>query len=210
MRLRVLMADDHAMVRQGLKALLEQEGFEVVAEAEDGREAVRLAQDLALDIAILDISMPSLNGLDAAKEILRASPRVGVILLTVHAADHQVVSALRAGIKGYVLKTHAAEELVRAIHEVSRGGTYLSPRVSRVVIDAYLSKSELPPDPLSPRERQVLQLVAEGKTTKEIAAQLDLTTKTAESYRAKIMEKLDIHDTAGLVRYAIRQGLIQP
>jgi DNA-binding NarL/FixJ family response regulator len=210
MRLRILLADDHQIVREGLKGLLEREGFEVVGGAADGREAVRLAQELSPDVAILDFTMPVLNGLDAAREILRTSPRMGLILLTMHTEDHRVVGAIRAGIRGYVLKTQAAEELARAIQEVSRGGTFLSPGVSRVVVDAYLAKTDLPPDPLAPRERQVLQLVAEGKTTKEIAAELGLTTKTAESYRAKIMEKLDIHDTAGLVRYAIRQGLIEP
>ena len=210
MRLRILLADDHQIVRQGLKSLLEREGYEVVGEAADGREAVRLAQDLSPDVAILDFTMPLLNGMDAAREILRTSPRMGVILLTMHTEDHRVVGALRAGVRAYVLKTQAAEELAQAIREVLRGGTFLSPGVSRVVVDAYLAKTDLPPDPLTPRERQVLQLVAEGKTTKEIAAELGLTTKTAESYRAKIMEKLDIHDTAGLVRYAIRQGLIQP
>lgn len=210
MRLRILLADDHQIVRQGLKGLLEREGFEVVGQAVDGREAVRLAQDLSPDVAILDFTMPLLNGLDAAREILRTSPRMGLILLTMHTEDHRVVRAIRAGIRAYVLKTQAAEELIQAIREVSRGGTFLSPGVSHVVVNAYLAKTDLPPDPLSPREREVLQLVAEGKTTKEIAAELDLTPKTAESYRAKIMEKLDIHDTAGLVRYAIRQGLIEP
>jgi DNA-binding NarL/FixJ family response regulator len=210
MRLRILLADDHQIVRQGLKGLLEREGYEVVGEAADGREAVRLAQDLSPDVAILDFTMPHLNGMDAAREILRTSPRMGVILLTMHTEDHRVVGALRAGVRAYVLKTQAAEELAQAIREVLRGGIFLSPGVSRVVVDAYLAKTDLPPDPLTPRERQVLQLVAEGKTTKEIAVELGLTTKTAESYRAKIMEKLDIHDTAGLVRYAIRQGLIEP
>ena len=210
MRLRILLADDHQIVRQGLKRLLESEGFDVVGEAEDGREAVRLAQDLSPDVAILDFTMPLLNGLDAACEILRTSPRMGVILLTMHTEDNRVVRAIRAGIRAYVLKTQAAEELVQAIREVSRGGTFLSPGVSHVVVNAYLAKTDLPPDPLSPREREVVQLVAEGKTTKEIAAELGLTTKTAESYRSKIMEKLDIHDTASLVRYAIRQGLIEP
>jgi DNA-binding NarL/FixJ family response regulator len=210
MRLRILLADDHQIVRQGLKSLLESEGFDVVGEAEDGREAVRLAQDLSPDVAILDFTMPQLNGLDAAREILRTSPRMGLILLTMHTEDNRVVRAIRAGIRAYVLKTQAADELVQAIREVSRGGTFLSPAVSHVVVNAYLAKTDLPPDPLSPREREVVQLVAEGKTTKEIAAELGLTTKTAESYRAKIMGKLDIHDTAGLVRYAIRQGLIEP
>jgi two-component system response regulator NreC len=208
--LRVLLADDHAIFRQGLRGLLEREGFQIVAEAGDGREAIRRASTLMPDIAALDLSMPLLNGLDAAREIIRASPRTRAILLTMHSEDPYVMEALRAGIKGYVLKTQAATDLVQAIQEVSRGRVYLSPGVSQAVVAAYLAKSELPPDPLSPREREVLQLVAEGKTTKEIASVLGLSVKTAESHRTRIMDKLDIHATAGLVRYAIRRGLISP
>lgn len=210
MALRVLLADDHQIVRQGFRALLEREGFEVVGEAADGQEAVRLARAHCPDVAVLDLSMPQLNGLDAAREILKACPRTRIILLTVHTEEYQIVAALRAEIRGYVLKTQATDELVQAIREVAGGGTYLSPGVSRVVVEAYLAGSDLPRDPLTPREHQVLQLVAEGKTTKEVAALLGLSVKTAESYRARIMEKLDIHETAGLVRYAIRQGLLEP
>ena len=210
MPIQVLLADDHLIVRQGLKALLEREGFTVVGEAVDGHEAVRLAQALHPDVAVLDLAMPLLNGLDTAREILRISPRTRTILLTMHPEDHYIFEALRAGIEGYVLKTQAAEDLVRAIREVFRGMIYLSPGVSRAVVQAYLAKTDLPPDPLAPRERQVLQLVAEGKTTKEIAVLLGISVKTAESYRSRIMQKLDIHETAGLVRYAIRRGLIQP
>jgi two-component system response regulator NreC len=208
--LRVLLADDHAIFRQGLRGLLEREGFQIVAEAGDGREAIKRATALGPDIAALDLSMPLLNGLDAAREITRASPRTRVILLTMHSEDPYVMEALRAGIKGYVLKTQAATDMVQAIQEVSRGRVYLSPGVSQAVVTAYLARTELPPDPLSPREREVLQLVAEGKTTKEIAGVLGLSVKTAESHRTRIMEKLDIHATAGLVRYAIRRGLISP
>ena len=210
MPIQVLLADDHLIVRQGLKALLEREGFTVVGEAVDGHEAVRLAQALHPDVAVLDLAMPLLNGLDTAREILRISPRTRTILLTMHPEDHYIFEALRAGIEGYVLKTQAAEDLVRAIREVFRGMIYLSPGVSRAVVQAYLTKADLPPDSLAPRERQVLQLVAEGKTTKEIAVLLGISVKTAESYRSRIMQKLDIHETAGLVRYAIRRGLIQP
>lgn len=210
MPLRVLLADDHLIVRQGLKGLLEREGFEVVGEASNGHEALHMAQTLCPDVAILDLAMPLLNGLDAAQEILRASPRTRMILLTMHTEDHQVVKALQAGIRGYVVKTQAAEDLVQAIREVSQGRVYLSPGISEVVVKGYLTKSEPPAEPLTPRERQVLQLVAEGKTTKEIAGLLGLTVKSAESYRTRIMEKLDIHETAGLVRYAIRRGLIEP
>jgi DNA-binding NarL/FixJ family response regulator len=208
--LRVLLADDHAIFRQGLRGLLERENFQIVGEAGDGREAILRATALSPDIAALDLSMPLLNGLDAAREITRASPRTRVILLTMHSEDPYVMEALRAGIKGYVLKTQAATDMVQAIQEVSRGRVYLSPGVSQAVVTAYLARTELPPDPLSPREREVLQLVAEGKTTKEIAGVLGLSVKTAESHRTRIMEKLDIHATAGLVRYAIRRGLISP
>jgi DNA-binding NarL/FixJ family response regulator len=209
MPLRILLADDHQIVRQGLRALLEREGFEIVAEATNGQEAVRFAQAMNPEVAVLDLIMPLLNGVDAAREILNVCARTRVVLLTMHTEDHQIVAALRAGIRGYVVKTQAAEDLVQAIREIMRGGVYLSAGVSRVVVEAYLAGTERPLDPLSPRERNVLQLVAEGKTSKEVAAVLGLTVKTAESYRTRIMEKLDIHDTAGLVRYAIRQGLIE-
>jgi len=210
MPIQILLADDHQIVRQGLKAMLEHEGFKIVGEAGDGREAVRLAEATHPDVAILDLAMPALNGLDAAREILRASNRVKAILLTMHTDEPYVLEALRAGISGYVLKTQATLDLVQAIREVTRGAIYLSPGVSRAVVDAYRNKSDLPPDPLSPREREVLQLVAEGKTTKEVAALLGVSVKTAESHRTRIMSKLGIHETAGLVRYAIRRGLVQP
>jgi DNA-binding NarL/FixJ family response regulator len=210
MSTRILLADDHLIVRQALKALLEGEGFSVVAEVGDGVEAVRVARERCPDVAVLDLSMPLLNGLDAAREIQQACPRAKAILLTIHAEDHYVLDALRAGIKGYVLKTQAAADLVRAISEVQKGAVYLSPGVSQTVVQAYLTKAELPPDLLTPRERQVLQLVAEGKTTKQVAKLLGITQKTAESHRTRIMEKLDVHETASLVRYAVRRGLIQP
>jgi DNA-binding NarL/FixJ family response regulator len=209
MPLRVLLADDHQIVRQGFRALLEREGLEVVAEATNGREAVRLAQTLKPNVAVLDLVMPLLNGVDAAREILQVCPGMHVILLTMHTEEHQIAAALQAGIRGYIVKTQAVEDLVHAIREVARGEIYLSPGVSRVVVGAYLG-GRAPSDPLSPRERQVVQLVSEGKTSKEIAVLLGVTVKTAESYRTRIMEKLDIHDTAGLVRYAIRRGLIEP
>jgi len=207
---RILLADDHVIVRQGLRALLERAGLEVVGEAADGHEAVRLAGDLHPDVAILDFAMPRLNGLDAAKEVRRRSSATRTILLTMHTEDHYVLEALQAGVSGYVVKTQAAADLVQAIHEVSRKAMYLSPVVSRTIVDAYLGKTAPPADVLSSRERQVLQLVAEGKTTKEIATLLGVSTKTADSHRTRLMRKLEIHDTAGLVRYAIRRGLIQP
>src|SRR5881397_3301743 len=209
MPLRILLADDHLIVRQGLKSLLEQEQCTVVAEAADGREAIQLAQKLHPDVAVLDLAMPQLNGLDATREILKVSPETRAILLTMHTEDPYVMEALRAGVKGYLLKTQAAQDLVQAIREVSRGAMYLSPGISRTLVEAYLAKSELPPDPLTPREREVLQLVAEGKTTKEVAVILGVSVKTAESHRAHILRKLDTPNIAGIVRYAIRRGLVK-
>ena len=208
MSFRIVLADDHLIVRQGLRALLDLEGFAVVGEAENGRDAVKLAQTHRPDVVVLDLKMPTRNGLDAGREILQNRYATAAILLTMHTEEHQIAMALRAGIRGYLLKTQAAEDLVHAIREVVRGEIYLSPGVSRIVVDGYLSGERPAGDPLAPRERQVLQLVAEGKTSKEIAILLGLTVKTAESYRARLMEKLDVHETAGLVRYAIRHGLI--
>ncbi|MBI3669801.1 MAG: response regulator transcription factor, partial [Acidobacteria bacterium] len=168
--MRIFLADDHLIVRQGFKALLEREGFEVVGEALDGREALKRIEALSPEVAILDLAMPQLNGIDTAREIRKLCPRTRTILLTVYAEDRYVLEALRAGVAGYVLKTKAAGDLVRAIREVARGETYLSPGVSRAVVAAYLAKADVPEDPLTSRERQVLQLVAESKTTKEIAA----------------------------------------
>jgi two-component system response regulator NreC len=207
---RILLADDHVIVREGFRALLEREGLEVVAEAADGHEAVRLAGDLLPDVAVLDFAMPLLNGIDAAREIRRRSPGTRTVLLTVHTEDHYVLEALQAGINGYVVKTQAVADLVQAIREIRRNALYLSPTISRAIVEAYFDKAAPPGDVLSSRERQVLQLVAEGKTTKEIAAVLGVSIKTADSHRAHIMQKLDIHDTAGLVRFAIRRGLIHP
>jgi DNA-binding NarL/FixJ family response regulator len=207
---QVLVADDHQIVRQGLKALLEREGFEVVAEAANGQQALQMAEKLHPEVAVLDLAMPVLNGLDAAREMQRVSPKTKTILLTMHTEHHYILEGLRSGAKGFVTKTHAAEDLVRAIREAARGGTYLSPEISKAVVQAYQNKTEFPVDPLSARERQVLQLIAEGKTTKEVAGVLGISVKTAETYRTRIMEKLDIHETASLVRYAIRRGLIQP
>lgn len=210
MPLRVVIADDHSIVRQGLHVLLEREGLEIVGEATNGRDAVRLAQTLKPDVAVLDLMMPLLNGLDAGREILRTVEGTGVVLLTMRTEEHHVAAALRAGINAYLVKTQAAEDLVNAIEAVARGEIFLSPCVSHVVVTGYLSGAQAPSDPLAPRERQVLQLVAEGQSSKEIAVILGLSVKTAESYRAHLMEKLGIHETAGLVRYAIRHGIVTP
>jgi DNA-binding NarL/FixJ family response regulator len=207
---RVVLADDHVIVREGVKALLERERIEVVGEASDGREAVRLTEALRPDAVVLDIAMPILNGLDAARLIHRVAPATLMFLLTMYAEDHYLLGGLHAGVRGFVLKTQAAADLVRAIREVQAGGIYLSGGFCRTLVDAYLSGRPPSFDDLTLRERQVLQLVAEGKTTKEIAQVLNVAIKTADSHRSHLMEKLKIHDTAGLVRYAIRTGLIQP
>jgi two-component system response regulator NreC len=210
MGLSVLLVDDHPVFRQGLRSLLEREKFDVIGEAADGREAISMADRLQPQMVVIDLAMPTLNGIDAVREIVKRAPRTKAILLTMYTEEHHVLEALRAGIKGCVSKSQAAEHLLQAINDVSGGGVYLSPHVSGAVVQAYLAKSEMPYEPLTPRERQVLQLIAEGKTTKETAALLDVSVKTAETHRTNLMEKLDIHSTAGLVRYAIRRGLLQP
>src|SRR6478752_5363252 len=209
MPIQVLLADDHEIVRQGLRVLLEREGFQVVGEAANGHDAVKLCEANHPEIAILDLSMPVLNGVDAAREIMKCNPRTKVVLLTMHTEDHLILESLRAGVTGYVLKTKAASELLQALRAVCRGEMYLTQSISRTIVQAFLQNSEAPGKAISDRERQVLQLVAEGKTTKEIASLLNISVKTAESHRSNLMEKLDIHDTAGLVRYEIRNGLIQ-
>ena len=206
---RILLADDHEIVRQGLRLLLQLEGLEVVGEAANGREAVRLATEACPDVAVLDYGMPLLNGIGAAREIMQVCPRTKVILLTMHMDDQYILEALRVGIKGFVVKSQAPADLTRAIREVLGGMMYLSPRVSRSLVQAYLAKSALPADPLTPRERGVLQFVAEGKTTKEVAQLLGISAKTVESHRTRIMKKLDTPNIAGVVRYAIRLGLIE-
>src|SRR5947209_18249566 len=198
------------MVREGLKMLLERAGLKVVREASDGQEAVRRVRDLVPDVAVLDLAMPLLNGLEAAREILRDSPRTRPILLTMHTEDPYVTAALRVGVKAYVLKTQSGPDLVQAIQEVCRGRIYLSPGISRTVVEAYLAKTELPPDPLSPREREVLQLVAGGKTTKEIARLLGMGVKTAENFWTRLRTKTSLAETAGLVRTAIQTGGLRP
>lgn len=210
MSIKILLADDHNLVRQGLKSLLEQSGFEVSGEASEGKEAVRKTKELRPDVAVLDIGMRPMNGIDAAREILSEMPKMKVILLTMYTDESYVLDALQAGVTGYVVKTEAGMDLVNAIQEVCAGSTYLSPKVSRAIVHAYLQRGHSSGDHLTMRERQVLQLIAEGKTTKEIASLLGIATKTAEAHRSKIASKIATRGTAGLVRYAIRRGLVQP
>lgn len=205
----VVVVDDHVILLDGVKKLLETDGrCEVVGTATDGREGVALVKRLKPDIAVLDITMPGLNGLDAARTIIKVSPSTRTILLTMHRESPYVIEALDAGVHGYVIKSQTADDLLRAIGEVFADRVYLSPGISRIVIDAYRRRGSLEADPLTLREREVLQLIAEGQKTKQVAARLGISVKTAESHRTRIMGKLDIHDTASLVRYAIRRGLI--
>ena len=210
MPIRALLADDHVLVRQSLKSLLEHEGIQVIAEASDGQVALQQAQSLQPDIAVMDISMPISNGLEAARGIRASCPKTKTILLTQHEEDHYVSEAIDAGVKGYVLKSQAVIDLMNAIRQVSRGEVYLSPGISATLMDVYRSKSDRTKDPLTARERQVLQLIAEGKSTKDIGCVLGISAKTAESHRTRLMRKLDIHETASLVLYAVRRGIVQP
>ena len=209
MKIRILLADDHALVRAGMKALIESaEGFEVVGEASNGREAVRLARALKPDVALLDIAMPELNGLDAARRLAAECPEVRVLILSMHTDPAYVREAMQAGTAGYVLKEAGVEELELAIRAALRGERYLDPRVSKQVIEGYVKGLEAPGMALTPRQREILQLIAEGRSTREIAQRLHLSVKTVETHRAQLMDRLDIRDVAGLTRYAIRIGLI--
>ncbi|HXC08693.1 MAG TPA: response regulator transcription factor [Steroidobacteraceae bacterium] len=209
MPIRLILADDHLIVRQGLRMVLEKERIEILGEASDGPEALRLIRELHPDIAVLDLDMPGLDGLAVLREATVVSPQTRAIILTRHMEEPYAVEALRIGARGYVLKTQASTDLVAAIQHVDRGEVYLSPKISKAVVQAYLT-NEGPSGQLSVRERQVLQLVGEGFSTKKIATLLGISVKTADTHRTKLMDKLDIHQTAGLVRYAIRNGLLEP
>ncbi|MGP8035073.1 MAG: response regulator [Steroidobacteraceae bacterium] len=210
MAIRVVLADDHAIVRQGLRLLLEKEQIEVIGEASNGLEAIEVIRESLPDVAVLDYEMPQLGGLGVLTEMPRISPKTRSIILTRHMEEPYAIEALRAGARGYVLKTQAGNDVVAAVQHVHRGEVYLSPRISKAVVEAYLAGTDPQSVALTSRERQVLQLVGEGRSTKQIAALLGISAKTADSHRAKLMEKLDIHQVAGLVRYAIRSGLIEP
>jgi two-component system response regulator NreC len=208
--LRVVLADDHPALRHGVRALLERHGVEVVAEASDGRAAADAVRELHPDVVVLDVVMPVLNGIDAAREIAQTSPETRVVLLTALDQERLVTEAVSVGVRGIVLKTQAEEDLAQAIEQVSRGGFYVGAGVSRAVVEACRAAAAGDRGRLTSRERQVVQLVAEGKSTKEVAALLGITAKTAEFHRARAMQKLDVHDVASLVRYALREGLITP
>lgn len=212
MTIKVIIADDHKIMRDGLRTLLAKHaGITVVGEAEDGRETVQLAKKLSPDVVIMDIAMPDLNGIEATRKIVAEHPGVKVIALSMHSDRRFVSEMLKAGASAYLLKDCAFEELVTAIQSVMKNKPYLSPGITGVVIEQYVRGRAKPGSPvfspLSDREREVLHLMAEGKTTKEIASQLNLSIKTVETHRMNIMEKLDIHTIAELTKYAIREGL---
>lgn len=213
-RLRVLLADDHTLVRAGLRKLLESmPDLDVVGEAADGMALLQMAQDLKPNLVLMDIAMPGLNGLETTARLTKALPDVRVIILSMHQNEEYVRQALRNGAAAYLLKDSAPLELELALKAVLRGETYLSPAVSRGIVSDYVQRlraEEQPGDSLTPRQREVLQLVAEGKSTKEIARRLDLSVKTVDTHRSQLMKQLDIHEVAGLVRYAMRNGLISP
>ena len=212
MSIRILLADDHKITRQGLRSLLEkQPDMEVVAEAEEGRTAVRLVRELVPNVVIMDVSMPDLNGMEASRQIVGEFPNVKIIALSMHSDTLFVTEMLRSGASGYLLKDCAFEELAQAIRTVMDDKTYLSPSISGLVVDDYLhrlSKADFSDSQvLSDREREVLQLMTEGNSTKQIALKLHISTKTVETHRRQIMNKLDIHTVAELTKYAIRKGL---
>lgn len=212
--LRIILADDHALVRAGLRALLEQlPDVEVVAEADDGRAAVALARRHRPDVVFMDVSMPGLNGVDATVQLAQQCPAVRVVVLSMHKNEEYVSQALQAGAAGYLLKDAATAELGVALQAVVRGDVYLSPAVSQQVVSSYVQRVRTPADGasasrLTQRQREVLQLIAEGRTTKQIAAMLHLSAKTVETHRRQLMQRLAVHDIAGLVRYAVRVGLV--
>ena len=214
--LRILIADDHGIVRTGLKLLLDRlPDLEVIGEAADGRDAVRLAKELEPDIVILDIGMPLLNGLEATAQIAVACPRTGVIILSMHTHESYILRALDAGAKGYLLKDHADEDLERAIRSVAAGKPFFSPSIAQALLEDYVKLMrerhvQDSYDLLTPREREVLQLLAEGKSNKDVAAVLDLSPYTVETHRTNLMQKLRLHNTAEIVLYAVRKAIITP
>src|SRR5580698_2176543 len=210
---RILIADDHEIVRQGIKSLLEKHpGWEISGEARDGREAVERSKALNPDLVLLDIGMPTLNGLDAARQILAACPLTRVLILTMHDSEQVVRDVLAVGARGFLLKSDAGRDLVSAVEALQRHGTFFTSRVAELVLEGYLNPHRAPQpltrNRLTPREREVVQLLAEGKTSKEVAVALNLSVKTTETHRTNIMRKLDLHSVADLTLYAVRNGIV--
>jgi DNA-binding NarL/FixJ family response regulator len=211
---RILVADDHDVVRQGLRSLMqEQPQWKIIAEVKDGRDAVAKASELKPDIAILDISMPSLNGLDATRQILKLNTYTKILILSMHDSEQVIESVLNAGARGYVLKADAGSDLVRALHALLAGQTFFTQKASQMILDGFNGKrpktTQGEPQVLTAREREILQLLAEGKVSKEVAALLNLSTKTVETHRTNLMRKLSCHCVSELVRYAVRNHLVE-
>jgi len=213
-RMRILLADDHTLMRHGLRKIIEEQpDWEVVAETGDGREAVRLALELKPDVAVLDVAMPLLNGIEATRQIARRAPPVRILILSMYSDESYIVQALRAGAHGYLLKDSADVDLIRAVTAVRQGKSFFSPVVAKVMLDDYVRRLADKGitdrfDSLSEREREIFQLIAEGRSNKEIADLINLSVSTVETHRAHIMEKLDVHNTAEIVLYAVRKGVI--
>lgn len=211
-RIRVLLADDHKLVRAGIRSLLERlPGLDVVAEASDGQEALLLVEEHQPQIVLMDISMPGLNGLEATRHLTGTSPEVRIIILSIYSDEEHVYQSLRAGAAGYLMKDAATEELELAIRSVARGETYLSPPVSKPVIMEYIRRTNVgfgPREGISPRQTQILKLIAEGETTKQVALHLAISVKTVETHRSALMKRIGVRDVAGLVRYAVKVGLV--
>jgi DNA-binding NarL/FixJ family response regulator len=211
---RVLLADDHGVVRKGLRFLLTQDpGIEIAGEAEDGREAVRLAAELQPTVVIMDIAMPQLNGLDAAAQIAKSNPRTGVIILSMYSDEEFLIRALTAGAKGYLLKDSAEADVLRAVHAVAQGRSYFSPSIAHTLLEDYMRRLQQEGlqdryDLLTDREREVLQLLAEGRSNKDVAALLGLSIHTVDTHRTNFMQKLNLHNTAEIVIYAMRKKII--
>ncbi len=214
---KILIADDHEIVRHGLRSMLESHpDWEVVGEAVTGREAVELAKQTMPNVAVIDVSMPELNGLEATRQILKALPQTEVLILTMHESEQVVREVLDAGARGYVLKSDAGRDLIAAVEALCQRKAFFSSRVSEMLLQSYLSRPAREPAPEAPRnrltarEREIVQLLAEGKTNKEVASALNISIKTAETHRTNIMNKLDLHSISELVRYAVRNNIVEP
>lgn len=213
-KIRILIADDHGIVRKGLRLQLEQhEEFQVVGEAADGREAVRLAEELSPDVIIMDIAMPNLNGIQATTQLVKKNPNLGVIMLSMHSDESYLTRTLTAGAKGYLLKDSADQDLYRAVQSVSEGKPFFSPSIAKTLLEDYMRQLQQRGlqdsyDLLTDREKEILQLLAEGKSNKEVAGQLNLSPSTVETHRTRIMQKLDLHSSADIVLYAVRKKII--
>ena len=213
-KVHILIADDHGIVRKGLRLQLEQNSdFQVVGEAADGRDAVRMAEELKPDVVVMDIAMPNLNGIQAAAQIVKRNPRIGIIVLSMHSDESYLIRALAAGAKGYLLKDSAEVDLYRAVQVVAQGKPFFSPAIANTLLEDYMRQLQQRGlqdsyDLLTAREKEILQLLAEGKSNKEVATALDLSTSTVETHRTRIMQKLDLHSSAEIVLYAVRKKII--